>query len=574
MPRGEKLSSESLAGLRGRLGRQRLVRGPDSSVEGAGQMGLLFSERRGEAIAGVTEFVSLTEPIEDGAGTPETSIGAPQSELDGQMGDMWTPSRGREQLSAGGDAKARNGGSVDQAIWSVRALVGRLRERIEGTFREVLVEGEISTCRPASSGHLYLTLKEGETQLSVVLFRRQAQLLRFRPQQGMAVLARGRLSVYEGRGELQLVAESLEPRGTGALLLAFERLKERLGREGLFEASRKRALPAYPRCVGVVTSTAGAVLHDVITVVRRRHARLNLLIYPAAVQGPGCAVSVARGVRWFNAHPGLVDLVLLARGGGSPEDLCGFNDEDLAREIARSELPVVTAIGHETDFTIADFVADLRAPTPSAAAEVITASQHRVEERVLAAERGLRRSLRLRMLEARERFAQASASRLRARVEAALDRRGQRLDELGRRLERGAAEQQLRRRKRLQRLELALDRQQIGAKLLRDRERLERLTQWMEYWGPMAVERRRSGVEHAAARLRAMSPLAVLERGYALVFAVHDGNGTGEEKATISSMKLLRSSQETGPGQRVIARLARGEVEARVTAIQVERDGE
>ncbi len=542
MPGEDKVSTESLAGLRSRLGR---VRRGDAGAEraaedAAGQMGLLFAEGRS---VGVTAANGR-----DGAAEREANRRDP----------------GLESVAAVRD---------DPAVWGVRALVGRLRERVEGTFREVLVEGEISTCRPASSGHLYLSLKEGETQLAVVLFRRQAQLLRFRPQQGMAVLARGRMSVYEGRGELQLVAETLEPRGTGALLLAFERLKERLGREGLFDPARKRPLPAYPRCVGVVTSTSGAVLHDVVTVVRRRHARLSLLVYPATVQGAGCASAVAAGLRWFNAHPGLVDVVLLARGGGSPEDLCGFNDEALARAIARSALPVVSAVGHETDFTIADFVADLRAPTPSAAAELITATQHRVEERVMGAERALRRALRLRMLEARERFARASARRLLGRLEAGLDRRSQKLDDLARRLERGAAEQIARRRARVGRLERGLERQQVGARLGRDRERLERLQQWLVYWGPMAVDRRRGRVEQATARLRAMSPLAVLERGYALVYALHESNGGGEEKAADFAWKLLGSSQETGPGQRIVARLARGEVEARVTAVRAERDG-
>ena len=531
----------------------------------ADQMGLLFAEvlHSGEAVETSTGDKTLQgalaagESLEVSHGEASAGLHAHPPSDDGQHG------RGSAALSLQ---------RSDPAVWGVRALVGRLRERVEGAFREVLVEGEISTCRPASSGHLYLTLKEAETQLSVVLFRRQAQLLQFRPQPGMAVLARGRLSVYEGRGELQLIAETMEPRGTGALLLAMERLKERLSAEGLFDPARKRALPAYPRCIGVVTSSAGAVLHDVITVVRRRHARLNLLIYPAAVQGPGCAVSIIGGLRWFNAHRGLADLVLLARGGGSPEDLCGFNDEGLARAIARSELPVVTAIGHETDFTIADFVADLRAPTPSAAAEMITASQHRVEERVEAAERGLKRSLRVRMLEARERFARASANRLLARMQTALDRRGQRVDELGRRLERAIGARQRARNDRLMKLQFALERQQVGTKLRQTRERLDRLDQWLQYWGSMAAERRRSRVERAAGRLEAMSPLAVLERGYALIYTVPQGNGKSEEKAMERLPKLLRSAQEVQIGARIVARLAKGEVEAQVVAIAAEKE--
>ncbi len=449
----------------------------------------------------------------------------------------------------------------------MRAIVSDLRERVEGAFREVLVEGEISTCRPAASGHLYLTLKEGETQLSVVLFRRQAQLLRFRPTTGMAVLARGRLSVYEGRGELQLVAETIEPRGTGALLLAFERSKERLAAEGLFDAARKRPLPAFPRTVGVITSTAGAVLHDVINVIRRRHARLNLLVYPAAVQGPGCAASVAAGVRWFNRHAGRVDVILLARGGGSPEDLCGFNDEGLARAIARSELPVVSAIGHETDFTIADFVADLRAPTPSSAAEMITASQHRVEERLDALERGLRRSGRLRMLEARERFSRTSAEAVLRGVQALLDRRLQHLDELERRMVRALELRQRAGRLRLETLERALERQQVGARLTRNRDRLVGLERRLGSERPLLVAKRLGRVERTASRLEALSPLAVLSRGYALVYAVNQSNGQGEEKAMNGQAQLVRSSRTMVPGQRLVARLAEGSVTAEVTEI-------
>ena len=206
--------------------------------------------------------------------------------------------------------------AIERRIWTVRDLVTGIRQQLEGEYQDIWVEGEISNCRPAPSGHIYFTLKDGEAQLPVVLFRRQAILLRFRPQDGLAILAKGRISIYESRGQLQLIAETLEPRGAGALQLAFEQLKARLLAEGLFDTARKRPLPAFPRCVGVVTSTAGAVLHDIIKVVHRRHARLHLLVYPATMQGTGCPASVAAGISWFNAHPETVDLILIARGGG------------------------------------------------------------------------------------------------------------------------------------------------------------------------------------------------------------------------------------------------------------------
>ena len=282
--------------------------------------------------------------------------------------------------------------AVEPILYTVRQLIAELRQHVEGAYTGLLhVEGEISNCRPAASGHIYFTLKDGDAQLPVVLFRRQAVLLGFKPKDGMAVEARGKISVYETRGQLQLIAESLRPRGEGVLQMAFEQLKRRLKAEGLFDRPRK-PLPPFPQCVGIVTSPTGAALQDIIQVVRRRHARLNLLVYPAVVQGAQCAASVAAGIRWFNAHPERVDLILIARGGGSLEDLAGFNDEALARVIAASELPVVSAIGHEIDHTIADFVADLRAPTPSAAAELITSAQHRIEERVMGLERRVLRA--------------------------------------------------------------------------------------------------------------------------------------------------------------------------------------
>ena len=317
---------------------------------------------------------------------------------------------------------------MERRVWSVRDLVGDVREHIEAGYADLWVEGEVSNCRLAPSGHLYFTLKDGEAQLPVVIFRRQAMLLRFKPPQqeldGLAVLVKGRISVYETRGQLQLIGETLEPRGAGALQLAFEQLKARLLAEGLFDAARKRPLPGFPRCVGVITSLNGAVVRDIVTIIRRRHARLNLLIYPAAMQGPNCSSTVAAGIRWFNAHPGKADLIILARGGGSIEDLAGFNNEALARTIAASKLPVVSAIGHETDFTIADLVADLRAPTPSAAAELVTAAQHRIDERVEMLERRLHRAIRFQLLDARQRLARLSADSLLQRLRDGVGRRG------------------------------------------------------------------------------------------------------------------------------------------------------
>jgi exodeoxyribonuclease VII large subunit len=259
-------------------------------------------------------------------------------------------------------------------IFSVRDLVGTVRTALEREYTDIWIGGEISNYRPADSGHLYFTLKDGEAQLRVVMFRTQARLLRFRPDNGMEIVARGRVTIYESRGELQLIAEYLEPKGAGALQIAFEQLKAKLAAEGLFDQSRKKPVPILPRSIGVVTAARGAAIHDMLNVLRRRHATARLLIYPAQVQGESAAGEVASGIRYFNKSRS-VDVIVVARGGGSLEDLAAFNNEALARVIAASELPVISAIGHETDFTIADFVSDMRAATPSAAAELVISAR-------------------------------------------------------------------------------------------------------------------------------------------------------------------------------------------------------
>jgi exodeoxyribonuclease VII large subunit len=440
--------------------------------------------------------------------------------------------------------------AVERKIWSIRDLVAGVRRRLEREYEDVWVEGEISNCRPAASGHVYFTLKDGEAQLAVVLFRAQAVLLRFRPQDGLAVLVRGRISVYESRGQLQLIAETMEPRGAGTLQLAYEQLKARLQAEGLFDAAGKRPLPPFPRCVGVVTSPGGAVLRDIIKVVQRRHARLHLLVYPAVVQGPGCAASVSAGIRWFNANPGRVDVILIARGGGSMEDLAGFNDEGLARTIAASTLPVVSAVGHETDFTIADFVADLRAPTPSAAAELITAAQHRVEERVEELDARLRRAVRYHLMLARQRYSALAADQVLARARDVIGRRGQRVDELERQLEAALSRQLRGLADRVAKLTSRVDRQNPTLKLGVVRRRLDSAEQCMQRLAGSIISARTVRLQHAAARLQALSPLAVLSRGYALVYGP-DGS-------------LLRSAAEAKPGDTIRARLASGSVDAQV----------
>src|SRR5215467_7919944 len=258
----------------------------------------------------------------------------------------------------------------ERRVWVVRDLVAAVRTNIEREYSDIWVEGEISNFRAHDSGHLYFTLKDDTSQIRAVMFRSQARLLRFRPGDGMQVILRGRVTIYEGRGELQLSAEYLEPKGAGALQIAFEQLKGKLEAEGLFDAARKKPIPPLPQRIGIVTSPQAAALRDILNILRRRHHSASVLIYPAQVQGESAPLEVSNGVKYFNRAKS-VEVIIVARGGGSAEDLAAFNHEGLARTIFSSEIPVISAIGHETDFTIIDFVADLRAPTPSAAAELV-----------------------------------------------------------------------------------------------------------------------------------------------------------------------------------------------------------
>lgn len=446
-------------------------------------------------------------------------------------------------------------------IWPVRDLVARARDLVEQEFADVWVEGEISNCRSAPSGHIYCTLKDAEAQLPIVLFRRQAILLRFRPEDGLHVLVRGRVSVYEQRGQMQLVAETMEPVGAGSLQIAFEQLRERLKADGLFEAARKRPLPAFPRTAGIVTSPTGAVIRDFLNIVSRRHSGLNVLLYPASVQGDSAPAEIEAGIAALNAASrdgsSLVDVIVLARGGGSLEDLAAFNSERVARAIAASRVPVVSAVGHETDFTIADFAADLRAPTPSAAAELVTAAHHKVGEYLAAQSARLERAARFRLLQAEQRLARVPESRAQSRIAALLHRLSQRLDDLAFRQD-SALNAQIR---RFQSHVAAL-----GATVLRHdpRQHITHSRQHLtDYRGRICRSAEQlihaSRTRHGAldARLRSLSPLAVLDRGYALVLS--------------SGGRLVRSASQVVPGDQVTTRLADGAFSSCVESVDANR---
>ncbi len=433
--------------------------------------------------------------------------------------------------------------------------VSELTERIQGVleteFFDFWVEGEVSNLTLASSGHWYFSLKDEAAQIRAVVWKTQTRLIRFRPKDGMKVVARGRLQVYPKRGEYQIAIEVLEPLGKGALQQAFEELKERLGKEGLFDPSRKRPLPLLPRRLGIVTSPTGAVISDVLRVLHRRYANLEVLIYPARVQGDGAAVEIAQGIRVLNALGGL-DVLLLARGGGSLEDLWPFNEEIVARALAASRIPTLCAVGHETDFTIADFVADLRAPTPSAAAEQLVQAKEEIRARIEALDGRRDSALDLRLTRVRARVASLTSHRVFEAERGRILGHAQRLTELGRRSRLALGRRFELARDRAARLTERVEAFRWDRQLADRRERLGRHGGRLHEVLATGLQNRRSALSALAGRLDGLSPLAVLARGYALVW---DASG-----------RLVRRAVELEAGEPIRIRVHEGRVEATVTA--------
>ncbi len=431
----------------------------------------------------------------------------------------------------------------------MRDLVAAVRTHVEREYADIWVEGEISNFRAHESGHLYFTLKDPSAQIRVVMFRSSAKLLRFRPENGMQIVARGRVTIYEDRGELQISAEYLEPKGAGALQVAFEQLKAKLEAEGLFDATRKKPIPSLPRKIGIVTSPQAAALRDILNILRRRHHSANALIFPAQVQGEAAALEISAGIRYFNKAKS-VEVIVVARGGGSVEDLAAFNDETLARAIAASEIPVISAVGHETDFTIADFVADLRAPTPSAAAELVIRSLQEVEERVEDLHRRLEKGIRYHLLVALQRLTELSRHGAFGRMVDLIHRRQQRVDELVYRMaqaQRGIIEV---RRRRFETLSAAVRHYDVRRVLSGMKKDLDAQVLALISAARNLLLERKVRLERMDTALQALSPLGILERGYALVF---DAKG-----------KLLKDAAKVKAGDSISARLAKGTVEATV----------
>jgi exodeoxyribonuclease VII large subunit len=397
-------------------------------------------------------------------------------------------------------------------IFTVSALTAEIRAVLEDGFSAIWVAGEISNFKHHTSGHMYFTLKDAEAQIRAVMFRGNNRLLKFQPADGQAVLVFGTVSVYERRGEYQINAEFMEPKGVGALQLAFEQLKARLQAEGLFDPARKRPLPRLPRKIGIVTSPTGAVIRDMLTIIGRRFPGLAILVSPVQVQGATAAAEIAAALGSLGRRSDL-DVLIVARGGGSLEDLWAFNEEVVARAIAASPIPVISAVGHETDVTIADFVADLRAPTPSAAAELVVAQR---------------------------------------------DELAQRVDELAARAAGAVTALTAARRERVRMLQRHLALLSPVVRVERQAERLQAERQRLLTWWDRTRMRREERVRVLAGKLDALSPLAILARGYAICFALPE-------------RRILKAAAAVEAGARVAVRLHHGELTCLVQAARGDR---
>ena len=435
-------------------------------------------------------------------------------------------------------------------VFTVSELTGRIRLMLEGAFVEVWVEGELSNCRIWNTGHLYFTLKDAGAQVKGVMFKSAYRNLRFKPQDGLRVVARGKISVYDPKGEYQIVCEHLEPEGLGALQLAFDQLKQRLAAEGLFDPRRKRPLPALPRKIGVVTSLAGAALRDIIKVLRRRYPNAHIVIGPTRVQGDGAALEIARALGAIGKVPG-VDVIIVGRGGGSIEDLWAFNEEVVARAIAGCAVPTISAVGHETDVTIADFVADLRAPTPSAAAEMVVARKDEFWSRIDRLSQRLTSGMtdRVRRLESRLHSLEARPGYAAFRHRIAM--RGRHAAELSHELRRAGRTAVASRERLLQRVRLQLETFDLRRRMGSVRTRLVTVDGRL---AAAAAKRRYAASTrfgNTVARLESLNPLAVLARGYAVCW-------------NADRTAVIRDASAVKAGEDVRVTLQRGELRCEV----------
>lgn len=444
-------------------------------------------------------------------------------------------------------------------VYSVSRLNREVRLTLAGQFGMIWVEGELSNLSIPASGHWYFTLKDAASQVRCALFRNSGRLLGFQPRNGMHVLVRAQVSLYEPRGDYQLVIDYMEETGDGALRRAYEALRRRLEAEGLFDTAHKKAIPRFPGCIGIVTSPSGAAIRDILTVLARRFPVARVIIFPTKVQGSEAPGDIARALEHAD-RSGWCDVILLARGGGSLEDLFAFNDEKLARTIAACRTPVVTGIGHEVDLTIADFVADLRAPTPSAAAEAVTPDQTELLQRFERLSYHLNRGMR-RILERLEQKADFIDRRLQqAHPLQRLELRARQWRELERRLRHAWALQLDRDRQRLRGLEKGLERREPRQRIAYLQRHLQALQHRLSTFITHNLERRAGKLRSLGQRLDTVNPLATLARGYAIALHARD-------------QTVLRSYREIRPGEAMQVLLAEGRIVSRVERVEPPRPG-
>jgi exodeoxyribonuclease VII large subunit len=437
----------------------------------------------------------------------------------------------------------------ERQIMTVSELTGKIRDLLAKNFTDITVQGEISNCREAQSGHIYFTLKDDRAQVRCVFFKQQQRGIKFRPEDGLQMSVRGSISVYETRGEYQIYVEHLEPIGLGALQLAFAQLKKRLEAEGLFDPARKKPLPLLPSRIGIVTSPRGAAVRDVARILTRRFPNVHLTVYPVRVQGEGSAEEIVKALKYFNAKK-MVDVLILARGGGSMEDLWSFNEEIVARAIFASEIPVISGVGHETDFTIADFVADLRASTPSAAAELVVQTRAEFDKHIADLRETLAGLVRYRLLELSRRVHELSARRGFRRPLDLLRQQRQRADEMTSRLALGLRARLEQSRKRLTASHLRIASFDFRMKIAAFRLRLERRSADLGVRIERLLRNKRDRLEKLSLQLHERSPLLVLERGYAI--------------ATDATGNLLRDAAQVALGDTVAIQLHRGRLTTEV----------
>ncbi len=432
---------------------------------------------------------------------------------------------------------------------TVSELTARIRDLLAKNFTGLSVEGEISNCREAQSGHLYFTLKDEKAQIRCVWFKQDRRGLKFRVEDGLKVTLRGSISVYEQRGEYQIYVESMEPLGVGALQLAFDQLKKRLEAEGLFDAKHKKPLPLLPSRIGLITSPKGAAVRDVVRILRRRFHNVHLTVFPVRVQGEGSAEEIVRALRFFNQRK-LVDVLILARGGGSIEDLWSFNEEIVARAIFDSEIPVISGVGHETDFTVADFVADVRASTPSAAAELVVQTRREFDKHIADLRQALSDQIRYRILVLSRRVHELDASRGFRRPLDLLRQQRQRADEMTSRLALGLRARLEQSRKRYTAAHLRIFRFDFRARISALRIRLERRATELGKRMERLTRVKRERLEKLLVQLEERSPLKVLERGYSIV--------------TDSTGAVLRDASAVALGDTISIQLRKGKLTTEV----------